>query len=98
MLCLEKGKMTEKFVIENEDQLKITAKWKRNFELDVALLRHAPLKGTDPRFRQAEIDEIESKIKDFDEKIREYLQSIGEDGGGSIRDVNEYLSEADKEN
>jgi len=62
----------EKFVIENDRQLKITEGFLEKFEHSVASLKEAPLDGMHPRLRQAEIDGMESKILDFKEEIEEY--------------------------
>ena len=69
--------MADKFVIQDERQLEQTHKFKNSFEECVAKLKELPLNGIDPRLRRAEIDGMESKIKDFKEEIEEYEKKNG---------------------
>ena len=58
--------------IENETQLKITKRWLSEFETKVSALRMAPLNGTHPMLRSAEIEGQESQIETFKKEIAEY--------------------------
>lgn len=80
--------MAGKFVIQNDQQLEQTKTFLKSFEECVSKLRQSPFSNIHPRLRQAEIEGMESKIKDFKEEIKAY-EKKNDNRVGFIRDVDD---------